>query len=107
LWQALVDGVKEILKFLYELTVTMGIPSYGLAILFLTILIKLLLYPLSQKQMKSMKRMQEIQPKIKEIQEKYKKNPEKANRAIMELYQQHKINPLATGILRWIYARKH
>jgi YidC/Oxa1 family membrane protein insertase len=95
LWQALVDGVKEILKFLYELTVTMGIPSYGLAILFLTILIKLLLYPLSQKQMKSMKRMQEIQPKIKEIQEKYKKNPEKANRAIMELYQQHKINPLA------------
>lgn len=95
MWQALINGVAEILKFFYEITVTMGIPSYALAIFLLTVVIKLILYPLTQKQMKSMKSMQDIQPKIKEIQEKYKKNPEKANQAIMELYKKYNVNPLA------------
>lgn len=95
MWQALVNGVAGILKFFYEITKTIEIPSYALAIFFLTLLFKIILYPLTNKQMKSMKTMQEIQPKIKEIQEKYKKNPEKANQAIMELYKKYNVNPLA------------
>lgn len=95
MWQALVNGVAGILKFFYEITVTIGIPSYALAIFFLTLLFKLILYPLTNKQMKSMKSMQDIQPQIKELQEKYKKNPEKANQAIFDLYKKHKVNPMA------------
>jgi YidC/Oxa1 family membrane protein insertase len=49
---------------MYGLTVSAGIPSYGLAIILMTIAIKLVLFPLTQKQMKSMRDMQEIQPKM-------------------------------------------
>lgn len=95
MWQTLVNGIASILKYLYELTVNIGIPSYALAIILLTLGIKIVLYPLSYKQMHSMKRMQEIQPKVAEIQAKYKKTPEKANQAIMELYKQEKVNPMS------------
>lgn len=73
----------------------MGIPSYALAILLFTIIIKLVLYPLTHKQMHSMKKMQDVQPLIKSVQEKYKKNPEKANKEVMEIYKKHNINPMA------------
>lgn len=95
MWQAIVDGVASILVYLYDLTVSIGIPSYGLAIILLTLLVKIITYPLTAKQTYSMKGMQELQPKIKELQEKYKKNPEKLNQATMELYKEHKVNPLA------------
>ena len=95
MWQSLVNGVAAFLGFLYDLTVSMGVPSYALAILFLTIILKIVLYPLSHKQMSSMKRMQEVQPKIKELQEKYKKNPEKANQEIFALYKKYNINPMS------------
>ncbi|MCR4440571.1 MAG: YidC/Oxa1 family membrane protein insertase [Peptococcaceae bacterium] len=95
MWQALVDFVASILRYLYDFTVSIGIPSYGLAIILLTLIIKVVLYPLTQKQMYSMKKMQELQPKVNEIQKKYKKNPEKANQAIMELYKEHKANPMS------------
>jgi YidC/Oxa1 family membrane protein insertase len=61
----------------------------------ITILLKMLLYPLSAKQMSSVKAMQKIQPKVKEMQEKFKDKPEKAQKAVMELYKEHKVNPLA------------
>lgn len=69
--------------------------NYGLSIILFTIFVKVLLLPLTIKQTKSTKAMQDIQPKIKEIQEKYKNKPEKQNEEIMKLYQEAKINPLA------------
>lgn len=69
--------------------------NYGLAIILFTILVKVLLLPLTIKQTKSTKAMQDIQPMIKEIQEKYKNKPEKQNQEIMKLYQEAKVNPLA------------
>lgn len=95
MWQSLVNGVAALLKVLYTVTVEIGIPSYALAILLLTLFIRIILYPLNNKQLSSTKKMQEIQPQIAEIQKKYKKNPEKANQAIMKLYKENQVNPMA------------
>jgi YidC/Oxa1 family membrane protein insertase len=61
----------------------------------LTVIIKAALFPLTFKQIRSMKAMQKLQPEMKKIQEKYKKSPEKAQQEIMELYKKEKVNPLA------------
>jgi len=87
--------MTQILNFFYDLTKTLGVPNYGLAIIFLTIAIKMILYPLSVKQMRSLKITQQLQPKIKEVQEKYKKDPQKAQAAVMEIYKQYGANPLS------------
>ncbi len=68
--------------------------SWVLAILLITLLIRLLMWPLMHQQFKSMAEMQKIQPLIKKIQEKYKDNKEKQQEEMMKLYQEHKINPL-------------
>lgn len=68
--------------------------NYGVAIILLTILVKILLYPLTAKSLKSMKAMSEIQPKLMELKEKYKDNKEKFNQELMFLYKRHKVNPL-------------
>lgn len=70
-------------------------PNYGIAIILFTVVIKLILFPLTATQVRSMKKMQEIQPKIKELQERYKKDPQKAQQKMMELYQQEKVNPFS------------
>jgi len=96
LFQTLVDGMTALTHWLYGITLSIGVPSYALAIIILTFLLKLVLFPLTQKQMTSMKRMQEIQPKIKEIQERYKnKDPKKMQQKIMDLYKEHNVNPMA------------
>jgi YidC/Oxa1 family membrane protein insertase len=75
--------------------------NYGFAIIILTLLLSILLFPLRLKQMMSMKKMQAIQPKVKGIQEKYKKykktDPKRAemNREIMALYKEHNVNPMS------------
>lgn len=69
--------------------------SYGLAILAVTIIIRLLLLPLAVKQTKSMAEAQKLQPEIMKIREKYKKEPQKMNEAVMKLYQEHDVNPMA------------
>ncbi len=69
--------------------------NYGISIIVITILLKLLLAPLTHKSMTSQKKMQELQPKIKEIQAKYKDKPEMLNKKTMELYQKAGINPMA------------
>jgi YidC/Oxa1 family membrane protein insertase len=85
-----------LLNYLYYATVSIGIPSYALAIIMLTVLIKMVLYPLTQKQMKSMIGMQQIQPKIKAIQDKWKgKDPKKMQEEIMLLYKEYNVNPMA------------
>jgi YidC/Oxa1 family membrane protein insertase len=70
------------------------IPNYGLAIIFLSIAIKVIFWPLTHKSQKSMKEMQKIQPKIAELKEKYKDNKEELNRKTMEFYRTNKVNPL-------------
>jgi len=70
------------------------IPNYGIAIIILTILIKLILWPLGSKSYKSMSEMKKIQPLMKEIREKYKNDKKKMNEEVMGLYRTYKINPL-------------
>ncbi|MEL7567600.1 MAG: YidC/Oxa1 family membrane protein insertase [Dehalobacterium sp.] len=91
----LVGFVASSLEWLYQLTVKMGVPSYALAIVLLTVIIKIILYPLTYKQMKSMRVMQELQPKIKELDKKYKNDPQKKQEAIMKIYKEHNANPMA------------
>lgn len=91
----LVNGMTQILNFFYGLTKAIGIPSYGLAIIILTIAIKMILFPLSVKQMRSLKITQQLQPKIKAVQEKYKNDPQKAQAAVMEVYKQYGASPLS------------
>jgi len=78
---------------MYGLTANLGVPNYGLAIIFMTIAIKLVLFPLTQKQLKSMRAMQEIQPKLKYLQEKYKDDPQTMQVKVMEMYKEHGVNP--------------
>jgi YidC/Oxa1 family membrane protein insertase len=70
------------------------IPNYGIAIIILTIFIKLVLWPLGSKSYKSMSEMKKIQPLMKEIREKYKNDKKKMNEEVMSLYRTYKINPL-------------
>lgn len=84
-----------VLGALYSLTEIIGVPSYGLAIILLTILIKILVYPLTKKQLQSMKAMQRIQPQMKKLQEKYKDNPQVMQKKLMELYQKEGANPMS------------
>ena len=84
-----------VLQALYNVTDLAGFGSYGVAIILLTILIKMLLYPLTVKQVKSMKAMQELSPKMKKIQEKYKDNPQVMQQKGGALYKEAGVNPLA------------
>ncbi|MBZ0264566.1 membrane protein insertase YidC [bacterium] len=70
------------------------IPNYGLVLIIFSILIKIIVWPLTHKSHESMKRMQLLQPKIKEIQEKHKNNPQHAQKEIMAMYKEHKVNPM-------------
>ena len=93
--QPVADIISKVIDILYGLTVTIGFPSYALAIIMISILLKLLLYPLMQKQMKSTMNMQEVQPKMEYLQKKYKNNPEKLNEEMMKLYKEYDVNPMA------------
>jgi YidC/Oxa1 family membrane protein insertase len=69
------------------------IPSYGLAIILLTIAVRVVLLPLSIKQTKSMREMQRIQPELKKLQQKHKGDRQKLNEEMMALYKEHGVNP--------------
>lgn len=90
----IIQGMTGLLDILYRLSSAIGLPYYGVAIILLTIIIKTLLYPLTYKQMASMRKTIDLQPKIKAIQEKHKNDKEKANAAVMELYKEHNVNPM-------------
>lgn len=68
----------------------------GVAIILLTAIIKLILWPLSQKSIKSQKSLQELQPKINELKIKYKDKQQEMGRALMDLYKEHKVNPFSS-----------
>ncbi len=82
-------GSYYTLQFLYKI-----LRNYGWAIIVFSILIKLVLYPLTRKSYKSMHAMQELQPKMTALREKYKKDPQRMNQEIMKLYKQHGVNPM-------------
>ncbi|MCW2278279.1 YidC/Oxa1 family membrane protein insertase [Heliophilum fasciatum] len=95
MWDQFVGGFTKLIEWFYTLTVSMGVPSYALAIILITIVVKIALYPLTAKQMKSMRAMAELAPKQKALQERYKKDPQKQQEMMMELYKEHGINPLS------------
>lgn len=87
--------LRFVLETLFAITSAAGFASYGWAIILLTIIVKMALYPLTVKQVKSMKAMQELSPKMKKIQEKYKDNPQMMQQKIGALYKDAGVNPLA------------
>jgi YidC/Oxa1 family membrane protein insertase len=89
-FQALLDGLGAVLAFFYE-----GIANYGVAIILLTLAIRVLLLPLAVKQIHSMAAMQALQPKVRELQRKYKGNRQRLNEEMMKLYREHGVNPLS------------
>lgn len=91
----LADWMRLALQFCYNMSSDFGFPSYGVAIIVLTILIKIVLLPLAVKQIRSMKSMQEIQPKIQEIQKKYKGDRAKISSEMQRLYRENHVSPLA------------
>ena len=93
--QPVADLIIKVMDGLYQVTAAIGFPSYALAIILISILLKLVLYPLMQKQMKSTMNMQEVQPKLEYVKKKYKNNPEKMNEEVMKLYKEYDINPMA------------
>jgi YidC/Oxa1 family membrane protein insertase len=90
LTRPLSEAVLAIMEWTYR-----WIPNYGAVIILISVLIKVLFYPLTRASTRSMKRMQEVQPKLKALQEKYKNNREKLSQETMKLYREEKINPMA------------
>lgn len=87
--------LQSFLTFFYQFSETIGYANYGIAIILMTIVIKMILYPLTVKQVKSMKAMQEMQPEMKKIQAKYKDKPEMLQKEMTALYKNSGVNPLA------------
>ncbi len=81
--------IYVLLKYIYKI-----VGNYGLAIIILALLIRLVFYPLTVKQTKSMKKMQLVAPQIKALREKYKNDKERLNQEIMALYKKHEVNPM-------------
>ena len=85
----LVKPLLKVLAYFYGVT-----QNYGWSIIFLTIIIKLLFFPLTHKSFKSMKGMTKIQPYVKVIQERNKDDRKQMNEELLELYKKHKVNPV-------------
>lgn len=90
IWSGASQLLLQVLELFYSVT-----HSYGLAIVLLTVVVRLLLHPLNQKQMVSMQQMQKIQPRLKMIQEKFGDDKEKMNAETMRLYKENHVNPAA------------
>jgi YidC/Oxa1 family membrane protein insertase len=88
-FSAIAKPLLHILTFFYKYT-----HNYGIAIIIITVILKILFFPLTHKSYKSMKEMQKLQPMMLDLREKYKNDREALNRATMELYKTHKVNPL-------------
>ena len=95
--QFLVDPLQKFFYFIHTGVHTV-IPnnniSFGLAIIIFTIIIRLVLMPLSIKQIKSTSKMSAIQPEMKKVQDKYKSDPQKAQAEVMKLYKENGVNPM-------------
>jgi len=90
------DGLETVLKAIDGGFELLHVPySYGFSIILLTVVVKILTFPLSKSSVESSLAMQALQPQIKEIQEKNKNNPEKVQQLTAQLYQKSGVNPLA------------
>lgn len=90
------DGMYLVLKFFQHLTApVLGGQSYWFSIVLLTLAVRIVLIPLTVKQVRSTRAMQDMAPKIKQIQAKYKNDKQRMNEELMALYKEHGINPLA------------
>lgn len=90
MWAPLCVFLLSVLNTTYSL-----LPNYGLAIIVLTILIRILFWPLTHKSTESMKRMQELQPQMMELRKLHKNNPRKLQEETMALYKKNKVNPVS------------
>jgi YidC/Oxa1 family membrane protein insertase len=88
------EAVLKVLLFLYSI-----VKDYGIAILLITLIMKLVTYPLTQSSNKAMSKMKDVQPKLNAIRQKYKNDPQKMNQALMELYKKEGVNPMNPGCL--------
>lgn len=78
------------------------IPNYGVVLVVISLLIKIVLYPLTKKSMQSMRKMQALQPMMSEMKEKYKDEPQKLNSEMMKLYKEYGVNPMG-GCLPMVF----
>lgn len=85
--------ILNLVVFLYNV-----LPGHdlGVVIILITVIIKIVLYPLSQKSLRSQKALQELQPKVEEIKQKFANQKDELGRAMMELYKNNKVNPLSS-----------
>lgn len=90
LFNAIASFFSIIFSYIYAV-----IPNFGITIILFTILVKLIIFPLNNQQIRSARRMQLLQPEMKKIQQKYKDNKEKQNEEVMKFMQENKVNPLA------------
>jgi len=88
--------ILNVLIYFYQ---TIAFHDFGLAIIFVTILLRLVLFPLFHKSSKHQMMMQRLQPKVKKIQELHKDNREKQAQALSELYKEHGVNPFLSFVL--------
>lgn len=89
----MINWLTSILLRLLQ-TISQAVGSYGLGIIIVTILLRVVLYPFTISQVRSMAKMRKLQPELNEIQKKYKNNPEEYQKRTIELYQKHGVNPL-------------
>ena len=87
--QALVDFVVHVLNAIYGV-----VGNYGVAIIIVTFLMRIIIFPLTLKQEKSMKKMRDLQPELEKIKEKYKNNPQELQKQTAEIYRENGVNPL-------------
>ncbi len=89
------EAVVFLLKKIAEAVGHLGIPGeFGIAIIIITILMRIIVFPLTLKQEKSMKKMRELQPELDKIKEKYKDDPQEYQKRTAEIYKANNVNPL-------------
>ena len=90
----ILSWLEAVMKFFLNIFYKL-IPNYGIAIILVTVLVKAILFPLTRNGSVSAAKMQELQPKIKELQDKYKSNPQKLNQEMAEFYKREGYNPMS------------
>jgi len=90
----MIDAIAEFFSVLISYIYSY-VPNFGVSIIVLTLLVKLVTFPLNNKQIQSAKKMQQFQPEMKKIQEKYKDDKEKQNKVMQEFMKENSINPLS------------
>lgn len=95
---AIIEPLRQVMQWLLEQLHTWT-GSFGLSIILLTVIIRLVLFPLTLGQTKSMQAMKLLQPKMQEIQKKYKEKPDEYQKRVMALYKENKVNPFGSCLL--------